>query len=609
MSETSKAPGPGAAVGSRYTLEAVIGSGAMGQVWRATTREGDQVAIKILRPDLTNDAEFVGRFLQEGQILTKVHHPSVVAVRDLVAEGSQLALVLDLVDGPDLRHELTRRGTFPPALAAETVDKVLAGVGAIHAAGIIHRDLKPENVLLSPAAAGIEPKISDFGIARMMESGPAARTTAILGTPEYIAPEVADGRIPTAQTDLYSVGIMFYELLTGVTPFAGGPAMAVMRRHVEQLPGRPDGLPDDLWNFMSGLLAKDPAARPASAEKARETLRPLVAGLAASPALTMLSVPPAPVPREQPTMMGTRPLPEPGALIQATGSDAAPVRQKQRRTWLIATIGVVLVLLIGGAATAWSLQRQGESPEAAPPTSSAPNSPSPTETTPTPTPLATVPTVLGLPVDTATQQLEALGFTVEVKPTSDDTQAAGVVLGVRPEAGTELQPDATVTITVNSAPSPSPSPSPSVSESQSVGAAGSASPVTLTLKELCNIVDYSDHCDDVQMSVGSKAFVAQMLVRTAAYPEWRPALKVSAGTCSAVHIQFAMSADDARYQSYGKLRLTREDGAPVVATVKKGGVAKLDVTGISSAFNIEASSDNPGGSLYLKGTAVCTPSE
>src|SRR4051794_31593500 len=155
-------------LGSRYLLGAAIGSGAMGQVLRATTRDGEPVAIKVLRPELSSDPGVVSRFLQERHILEGLTEPHLVRVRDLVAEGSKLAIVMDLVEGPDLRTELARRGTFPAIQAAEIVDGVLAGLAAVHAAGVVHRDVKPENVLLSGGLpSGV--RLTDFGVAKLVE--------------------------------------------------------------------------------------------------------------------------------------------------------------------------------------------------------------------------------------------------------------------------------------------------------------------------------------------------------------------------------------------------------------------------------------------------------
>jgi serine/threonine-protein kinase len=139
----------GRPLGSEYTLHDVIGHGSMAEVYRAVNRDGDPVAVKVLRSELGSDAEVVSRFIRERSILTGLNAPNVVRVRDLVAEGGTLAIVMDLVDGPDLRAELLRRRTLPTADAVQLAVGVLRGLAAVHAAGVIHRDIKPENILLT----------------------------------------------------------------------------------------------------------------------------------------------------------------------------------------------------------------------------------------------------------------------------------------------------------------------------------------------------------------------------------------------------------------------------------------------------------------------------
>lgn len=446
-------------VGSGYVLESLIGSGAMGEVWRATTRQGDAVAIKLLRPEFTRDPAFVARFLQEAQILTRAVGPNLVKVRDLVAEGSSLAIVMDLVEGPDLRTELSRRGTLPAALAGEITFKILSGLAAVHAAGVVHRDLKPENVLLSQSSNGIEPMITDFGVSRIIEEVPSTRTT-VIGTPEYIAPEVADGGIPSAQSDLYAVGVLLYELLVGVTPFAGGSPLAVMRRHVEQAPGRPAGLPDALWAFIQTLLAKDPAKRPESARAAQAQLHQL-APLLSGPPLPKLATPPVPVAVAQPTVVGTR---EQVALGAAVESNVGKRRKRHRvRNALIAV--VALALIGGGAVAAISMgvfDRQDTLGAAAADETSEPPSLSPSATTrsatpsPTPSPTPTVPTtvpgVTGLLLAQATTQLENAGYTVVVNEVVDETVPDNRVSAQVPGAGEPRPADDVVTLSVSRRP-------------------------------------------------------------------------------------------------------------------------------------------------------------
>ena len=274
-------------LGSRYVLSSVVGRGAMGEVWQGQSRaEGDQVAVKILRPELADDASLVARFVQERSILLGLSGPHLVAVRDLVLEGDTLAIVMEYVPGSDLRRFLIHNGTLPPAFAARLVAQICDGLAAVHAAGVVHRDLKPENVLLdltdptTPIA-----KVSDFGVSRITYGPRLTQLTGLIGTPEYMAPEVAEQGPATSAADLYSVGILLYELLAGRTPFAGGHPVAVLRRHLEAPPPPIAGLPRELWTMIESLLAKDPTERPAGAPVVAEHLLMLADGLGDLPAL------------------------------------------------------------------------------------------------------------------------------------------------------------------------------------------------------------------------------------------------------------------------------------------------------------------------------------
>lgn len=272
-------------LGSKYLLHEVIGRGGMGQVYRGTAREtGKPVAIKVLRPELVSDPDAVARFMQERQILTAIDSPAAVRVIDLVAEGETLAIVMDLVDGQDLRRYLRSRKTLPPAEAVGLGVQLLAGLDAVHAAGVIHRDVKPENLLLDSAAEPATLKVTDFGVARLSYGGSLTKLSSLIGTPEYMAPELADGDSAVPSADVYSAGIVLYEMLAGRTPFAGGSPVAVLRRHADMAPPEVPGLPAALREELSLMLAKEPADRP-SAAAAAGALAALAAEVAPLPAL------------------------------------------------------------------------------------------------------------------------------------------------------------------------------------------------------------------------------------------------------------------------------------------------------------------------------------
>ena len=285
-------------IGSRYTAHQVIGRGSAGTVWLGEGPEGP-VAIKLLREDLAMDQVLVGRFVQERTALTSLDHARVVGVHDLVVDGDDLALVMELVHGADLRSRLDREGPLTPQAAVSITADVAEGLAAAHAAGIVHRDVKPENILLdqasSPGPGGApRAKLSDFGIARLVDAPRRTRATRIIGTPDYLAPEVIEGLEPRAAVDIYALATVLYELLAGFTPFGGGHTGAVLRRHVTEAVAPLPGLPEDLWKVIAQCLAKAPASRLRAAELATR-LREQLPSLAGLPSLDVAhpALPPA----------------------------------------------------------------------------------------------------------------------------------------------------------------------------------------------------------------------------------------------------------------------------------------------------------------------------
>jgi serine/threonine protein kinase, bacterial len=272
-------------IGSRYTAHQILGRGSAGTVWLGEGPDGP-VAVKLLREDLASDEELVGRFVQERTALLGLEHPNVVSVRDLVVDGNDLALVMDLVRGTDLRTRLDRDRRLAPEAAVAIVADVADGLAAAHAAGIVHRDVKPENILLDmqgPLGPGGSHRalLTDFGVAKLIETPKRTRATKIIGTPDYLAPEIVEGLPPRASVDIYALATVLYELLAGFTPFGGGHPGAVLRRHVTESVAPLPGIPDELWQLLVQCLAKAPASRLRASEVAarlREQL-PTLAGM------------------------------------------------------------------------------------------------------------------------------------------------------------------------------------------------------------------------------------------------------------------------------------------------------------------------------------------
>ncbi|MEU5049813.1 serine/threonine-protein kinase [Streptomyces sp. NPDC021096] len=314
-------------VGSKYLLEEPLGRGATGTVWRARQREtagaeaavagqpGETLAIKVLKEELANDADVVMRFLRERSVLLRLTHPNIVRTRDLVVEGDLLALVMDLVDGPDLHRHLRENGPFTPVAAALITAQIADALAASHADGVVHRDLKPANVLLKSEGGQLHPMLTDFGIARLADSPGLTRTHEFVGTPAYVAPESAEGRPQTSAVDIYGAGILLYELVTGRPPFGGGTALEVLHQHLSAEPRRPTTVPEPLWTVIERCLRKRPEERP-SAENLARALRVVAAGVGvhASPAQAEAALGVAAL---------LAPDPEP-TYVPGTGLNAAP---------------------------------------------------------------------------------------------------------------------------------------------------------------------------------------------------------------------------------------------------------------------------------------------
>ena len=282
-------------LGSSYILEERIGAGAQGDVWKGH-REGSEepLAFKKLRSDLARERNVVDAFLKERDTLERVDSPHVVRLRDMVAEGETLGLVMDYVGGGDLADVIREQGALVPGLVASYGAAIAAGLSAVHAASLVHRDIKPANILMDDDVTPAAPRVADFGVARICDSASSTRSTNGAGTPLYMAPEVADGLPAAPSMDIYSLGVVLYEMCCGVPPFTGGPA-ALLKSHMMMDPGRPDGVPDVLWDLIGRMMAKDPAARP-TADQVRQALTDAAPGLADLPAAPRLSSPPAPVP-------------------------------------------------------------------------------------------------------------------------------------------------------------------------------------------------------------------------------------------------------------------------------------------------------------------------
>ncbi|WP_181771041.1 protein kinase domain-containing protein, partial [Amycolatopsis pittospori] len=278
MTRTDPTP-VGTLLEGRYRVDKLLARGGMSSVYRGVdTRLDRQVAIKIMDPRFADDRSFVERFEREARSAARLHHPHVVAVHDQGfdtpdgEESGRAFLVMELVDGGTLRELLAERGPLDVALALSITESVLSALAAAHAAGLVHRDVKPENVLIGrggTALSGGVVKVGDFGLVRAIASAGTTSSSVILGTVAYVSPEQVATGATTSSGDVYSAGILLYEMLTGRTPYVGDTALSVAYRHVNDDVPRPSelrqGIPPALDELLLRATRRDPSQRPADA--------------------------------------------------------------------------------------------------------------------------------------------------------------------------------------------------------------------------------------------------------------------------------------------------------------------------------------------------------
>ncbi len=257
-------------LGSRYLLEQPIGEGSTGRVWQGIRRaDGSPVAIKILHAEYAVDPTMVERFRRESTALRELRHPHLVPVDDLVVEEDTVAVVMELVNGDDLRR-IIQRGGLDARRAVGLLAQVAHALAYVHGAGVLHRDVKPENILVTRRSGQPWALLSDFGLAWVAGARQLTRSTQLIGTPAYLAPELLAGRPYGPAVDVYALGVTGYELLAGHRPFDGAHPLAVMRAHLDDEPPRPPAMARDLWRVLRSCLAKRPEDRPSAADLAEQ---------------------------------------------------------------------------------------------------------------------------------------------------------------------------------------------------------------------------------------------------------------------------------------------------------------------------------------------------
>ena len=291
----------GMTIADRYRLMRLIATGGMGQVWEALdTRLNRRVAVKVLKAEYTNDPEFIARFRAEAQTTAKLNNPGIANVFDYGETPDRLGgeplayLVMELVDGEPLNSVISRLGRLSLTNTLDMLEQTGRALQAAHSQGLVHRDVKPGNILITPTG---QVKITDFGIAKAVDSAPVTQTGMVMGTAQYISPEQATGDEATAASDVYSLGVVGYESLTGRRPFLGDGAITVAMKHIRETPPPlPGNLPSGVRELIEITMAKDPRQRYANGGEFADAVAAVRAGRR----------PPRPAPRRRP---GSLPVP------------------------------------------------------------------------------------------------------------------------------------------------------------------------------------------------------------------------------------------------------------------------------------------------------------
>ncbi len=288
MDDTLADPLAGRLLDRRYAVTARLAHGGMATVYLALdTRLDRQVALKVMHAELARDDEFVRRFIGEARSVARLNHQNVVAVFDQGADGPFLYLAMEYVPGRTLKELLRERGRFSPATALDIMTGVLDGLAAAHASGIVHRDVKPENVLLTPDG---RVKVADFGLARAQAAAGHTRAGLLIGTVAYLPPEQVTGDSAGPRGDVYSAGVVLFELLTGRPPFSGDTPLSVAYQHVNSGVPAPSsvmpGIPAAVDQLVLAATSRDPAQRPANAGEFAHAVRRVREGMGEPSGLT-----------------------------------------------------------------------------------------------------------------------------------------------------------------------------------------------------------------------------------------------------------------------------------------------------------------------------------
>jgi serine/threonine-protein kinase len=441
----------GDVLGGRYRLVELLGQGGMATIFRATDAQlGREVAVKVLHPQYGRDPDFVARFRQEAQAAASLSHPNIVAVYDFGTDADGPYIVMELVDGEDVATLLARNGPLPPRQAARLAAEVAHALAAAHARGIVHRDVKPGNILVSSDG---RVKVADFGIARAWADARLTLPGVTLGSVHYFSPEQALGEQATEASDIYSLGVVLYELLTGRRPWEGDTPASVAMARVSAPPPlvsavRPN-VPPALEAIDRTALSPDPAARFPNAGAMAAALEAFLdasdpraasvppaaaaaAGAAAGAAAASRAAPP-PAARPYPPDAYAGAPGQPVPPRAAKPPDASPVQPEEPRgtspwIWLAGLLGLVILVVVGFLFFR-ILTADGPA------------------TTPGPG-TVTLPSFIDQSFDSASATAQQLGVVLEPTYVKRNDRAEGTIVSQDPTAGNEVDGGSTVKVEV-----------------------------------------------------------------------------------------------------------------------------------------------------------------
>ncbi|MDO4920122.1 protein kinase [Kocuria sp.] len=478
-------PSSNTILGGRYALTERIAIGGMGEVWKAKDQVlGRIVAVKILKDEYNGDPTFLQRFRAEARHTALLNHPGVANVFDYGEDEGSAFLVMELVPGEPLSNVIDRQKTLDPDTVLNYIGQTARALAAAHAQGLVHRDVKPGNLIITPDN---RVKVTDFGIARLADQVPLTATGQVMGTAQYLAPEQATGQTATGSSDIYSLGIIGYELLAGRRPFTGESQIAIALAQVnDNPPPLPDTVPEPVRALIMSMLAKDPEDRPENAGKLANAVDALRRGdvrsaVAMVPGMaTFLSenfsddgqpteaMPPVSGPRTR-AMPGTavdatvgtgsaaaadRPAPEysahpstaqfdavhQGDRSQAGSSGRNGGRRRSVWAWLLPLLVALLVL---GGIGAWFLTSAGSDDKPAPGTVTS------STVSPTPDNTVTLPReIVGRDANQVSAEIAALGVNVDKRLQQGTGKAENTVVASDPAAGARVKVGSTVVLTV-----------------------------------------------------------------------------------------------------------------------------------------------------------------